>query len=105
VVLDVLAFAHFSSLSITSVIWLPGLIMAPFSIISRIFLILMGLVLIISGTIVLLEIRLAPLIGEESDEFTLLDKSFNQNPQGNARLGPVAGGIMDCVVLFRKLRI
>lgn len=50
-------------------------------------------------------IRLAPLIGEESDEFTLLDKSFNQNPQGNARLGPVAGGIMDCVVLFRKLRI
>jgi hypothetical protein len=100
-----LASAPFSSLSITLVIWLPDLIMAPFSIIPRIILILMGLVSILSGTIVLLEIRLAPLIGKESDEFTVLNKSFNQNPQGDARLGPVAGGIMDCEVLVRKLRI
>jgi hypothetical protein len=79
-----------------------GLIMVPFPIISRIILIPMDSVSVLSGTIISLEICLAPLIGKESDEFTVFDKSFDQNPQEDARLGPMAGGIMECVVLVCK---
>jgi hypothetical protein len=67
-----------SLLSITQLIWLPSLIMAPFSFIPWIILILMGSMSILSRTIVSLEIRLAPLIGKESNEFIVLNKLFNK---------------------------
>jgi hypothetical protein len=82
-----------------------GPIMAPFSIISRIILILVDSMAVFSGTIVTLEIHLVPLIGKESNELTVLNKVFDQNPQGNAHLDPMSNGIMECTILVCELRI
>lgn len=99
------ASTPFSFFSVSSMVWLSSLIMAPFLVVPRIILILMDSMSILSGTIITWEIRLAPLIYKESDEFTVLDKSLNQNPQGDTCLDPVAGGIMKCAVLVFKLRV
>jgi hypothetical protein len=76
------ASAPFPSLSVILVIWLSGFIAVPFSIVPLIILILMDFVSILSGTIISREICLTPLISKESDELTVLDKSFDQDPQG-----------------------
>jgi hypothetical protein len=99
------ASALFPSLSVILVIWLSGFIAVPFSTVPLIILILMDSVSILLGTIIAREIFLTPLISKELDELTVLDKSFDQDPQGYASLSSVASGIMECAILVYKLWI
>jgi hypothetical protein len=61
-------------------IWLPSPLTAPFPVIPRLILVLVGSVAFFSGMMISFVILQISLFYEESEKLTVLDEAFDQDP-------------------------